>query len=102
MLPFDTAVVGRTSCGLWPESLLHIAQVEAYQSVREKHRWNTAGSSQPMNGRFADLQDLGELPRGQVFRSLVPGLFRRIGFASLRVLFLSQGCQLFLHRFERE
>lgn len=100
MLLLGATTVWGMRPGLWPECFLHIAEVEADQSVREKHRGNTAGSSQPVNGRFTDLQHFGELARGQVFRSLVPGLFRRIGFASLRVVFLSLGCQLFLHRFE--
>ena len=92
--------VGRMGRGLWPERLLHIAQVEADQSVGQKHGWYPPGTSKPVNGRFADLQHFGELPRGQVLSSLVPGLFRRFGFAGLRVWFLSLACQLFRHRFE--
>jgi len=85
---------------MWPERLLYISQVKADQSVGEKNRRYSAGTSKPVHGRFADLQDFGELAGGQVVSTLVFWLVRRFGIASLRVRFLSFGCQLFLHRFE--
>ena len=100
MLVLSASTVRGLRRGLWPESLLHFAKIEADQSVCEKHGRNAAGSSEAVNGRFTDLQHFGELARGQVFSSLVPGLFRRIDFAGLRVVFLSLGCHLFLHRLE--
>jgi hypothetical protein len=100
VLQISLAAVGRVGRGPWPERLLHLTQVKADQSVGEKHGRYPAGTSKPVNGRFADLQNFGELTRGQVLSSLVLGRFQRFGLAGLRVWFLSLGSQLFLHRFE--
>ncbi len=85
MLLLSLAAIGRMRRGVWPKRFLHVAQVETDQSVGEKNGWDAAGAPKPVNGRFANLQDFRELTRGQILRSLVPGLFRRIGFAGFRV-----------------
>jgi hypothetical protein len=83
-----------------PESLLHIAQIEANQSVGEKHRGDPSQPAESVYGRFTDLQHLRQLAGGQILRSLVLRVVRRIGFAGSFVWFVSLRCHLFLHRFE--
>ena len=72
------APVGGVGCGLRPERLLYFAQVKPDQSIGEEHCGDSARATQPVYGGFADLQNFGELARGEVVRSLVFGLFRRI------------------------
>ena len=65
------ATVDWVSCGLRAEGLLYISQVETDQPIGKKHGRNPAGASQPVHGGFADLQDFGELTRGEIVRAFI-------------------------------
>jgi hypothetical protein len=94
------AGVGVVRRRLGTKGLLHFAQVKPNQSVGEQYCRDAAGTPKPVNSRLADLQHIGELTRGQILRSPIFGLFRRVGFSWFRGWFLSLSCHLFLHRFE--
>lgn len=94
------AAFGVVRRGLGTKGLLHFTQVKPNQSVGEQYCRDAPGTPKPVNRRLADLQHIGELTRGQILRSLISGLFRRVGFSRFRGWFLSLGCHLFLHRFE--
>lgn len=88
-------------CRLNPRAqcLLYFTEVKANQSVGEKNGWDSPRTAEAVNSGFADLQHFGKLARGQILRSFILSLFGRMGFDRLRLLFLSLGSQLFLHRF---
>src|SRR6266850_441650 len=73
----------------WAQRLLHIAQVEPNQSVSKKHRGDSASAAKPMDGRFADLQDLSQLAGGQIVGAFVFWLFRRIRLYGFRLCLLA-------------
>lgn len=100
MLLVGVTAIGRRRSRLWPQRLLHIAQVEPNQPVGKQHCRDASCAAKAMDGCFANLQNAGKLAGGQVVGAFVLWLFRRGGFAGFRVVFLSLCWHLIFHRFK--